>query len=514
MAFERPGVYVQETLNPTKPTVGPNSSTVGAFVGPNDRGPLAPTLVTSWSDYTNKYGTWNTKASNDLPLAVYMFFANGGRQAYVSRVVGSGAASASRTLNDRAGSPQATLTLTAVNPGAWAVNSGSYYGISLAVTDSRVSGYFDLTVYFGGITLPYVVERFTDLSMNPTDARYAVSVINAGSNYLVAADAGSTSTGSTRNPALLAVASGSLAGGLDGATVTSITDFSAFDTINTSLLLNVAGWVDAVTVNAAIAYAETRGDIFVIVDGVAPSSSSEPVATTTTTQLTTAASYTTTAHAAVYYPRLTISDPTRGVGSATGATRLVGPGGAVAGIYVSTDNFRGVFKAPAGLQARVSNTVSVAPLTNAQLDSLNSAPAAVNAIKYVPGSGIVVMGSRTLSPDYADKYVPVRRTLIYLEKALSEITQFAIFEPNNAALWRRINSTVSSFLTNFWAQGGLRGTTPDQAFFVKVDETINTPATIDNGEVHIEIGVSLQRPAEFVVIKIGQFDGGTTVTVA
>jgi phage tail sheath protein FI len=124
------------------------------------------------------------------------------------------------------------------------------------------------------------------------------------------------------------------------------------------------------------------------------------------------------------------------------------------------------------------------------------------------------MGSRTLNPAYISRYVPVRRTLIYLQKALSDLTQFAVFEPNDAALWRRLNSTVSSFLTNFWAQGGLRGTTPQQAFFVKVDSTINTQSTIDNGEVHIEVGIALQRPAEFVIIKIGQFDGGTTVTTA
>ena len=514
MAFQRPGVYVQETLNPIQPTTGPDSNTIGAFVGPNDRGPLVPTLVTSWSDYVTKFGSWNTAASNDLPLAVYMFFANGGSQTYVERIVGAGAAAGARTLNDRAGSPQATLTLTAVNVGAWSVNSGSYYGISFSITDSKKTGYFDLTVYFGGITSQFIVEKFTDLSMTATDPRYAVSVINAGSMYLVASDAGSTSTGATRNPALLAVASGSLTGGLNGATVTSITDFSGFDIIKNSLLLNVAGWTDAVTVNAAITYAESRGDVFVIVDGIAPATSTESVATTTTNQLTTSGTYTSTAYAAVYYPRVTISDPTLGVGGATGATRLVGPGGAVAGLFVSTDNFRGVFKAPAGLQARISNAVSVPTLTNAQLDSLNSAAAAVNAIKFVPGSGIVVMGSRTLNPSYVDKYVPVRRTLIYLEKSLSEITQFAIFEPNDEALWRRLSSTVSSFLTNFWAQGGLRGTVPQQAFFVKVDDTINTPATIDNGEVHIEVGVALQRPAEFVVIKIGQFDGGTTVTVA
>ena len=266
MPYDRPGVYVQETLNPTQPNVISNSDTVGAFVGPNDRGPVVPTLVTSWSDYVNKYGSWNTTASNDFALAVYMFFANGGRQAYVLRVVGAGAASATRTLNDRAGSPQATLTLTAVNPGAWSVNSGSYYGISFAVTNSRKSGYFDLTIYFGGITAPFVVEKFTDLSMTTTDARYAPSVINSGSRYVIATDAGSTTTGANRNPALVSVGSGSLTGGLNGATVTSITDFTAFDTIKSSLLMNVAGWVDTTTVNAAINYAVSRNDVFVVVD--------------------------------------------------------------------------------------------------------------------------------------------------------------------------------------------------------------------------------------------------------
>jgi phage tail sheath protein FI len=101
-----------------------------------------------------------------------------------------------------------------------------------------------------------------------------------------------------------------------------------------------------------------------------------------------------------------------------------------------------------------------------------------------------------------------------LRKALTDLTEFAIFEPNDPALWRRLDSTVSSFLTQFWAQGGLAGTTPASAFFVKVDTTNNPQASIDNGQVNIEVGVALQRPAEFVIIKIGQFDGGTTVTVA
>ena len=124
------------------------------------------------------------------------------------------------------------------------------------------------------------------------------------------------------------------------------------------------------------------------------------------------------------------------------------------------------------------------------------------------------MGARTLKAGYVDKYVPVRRTLIYLRKSLTDLSQFALFEPNDAALWRRINSSFSSFLTGFWAQGGLTGGSPNQAYYVKVDSSNNPQASIDNGEVHIEIGVALQRPAEFVIIKIGQFNGSTTVTVA
>ena len=89
--YLRPGVYVQETLNPIQPLAGAASNTVAAFVGANDRGPTTPTLVTSWSQYVNAFGSWNTTQSNNLPLALYMYFANGGNTAYVTRVAGSSA---------------------------------------------------------------------------------------------------------------------------------------------------------------------------------------------------------------------------------------------------------------------------------------------------------------------------------------------------------------------------------------------------------------------------------------
>ena len=498
--YLRPGVYVQETLNPIAPVVGPSSNTVAAFLGANDRGPEVPTLVTSWSQYVSKFGSWNTTTNNDLALALYMFFANGGNQAYVTRVSGTGASAAVRILQDRAVSPHNTLEVFANSVGTWG-NS-----LNVSVTNSTTTGYFNLVVYYGGSSASNIVEQWTDITMTSTDSRYALSVVNGNSNYIRLVDAASVSTGATKNPAV--VSNQSLSTGAEGASVdgTAIaTALDLYDTIPQSLVLNVPGYTDDTTVNALISYATARGDVFVVIDGIND---------TVDNQLTLAASYTASSAAAVYYPQITIADPTLGVGAPAGVTKTVGAGAAVVGLYAATDSSRGVFKAPAGLQARLAGAVSVKPLTNAELDSLNSSNPPVNAIRFISGSGIVVMGSRTLKSGYVDRYVPVRRTLIYLEKSLKDLTQFAVFEPNDARLWSRINATVSAFLTAFWSQGGLTGSNPSQAYFVKVDAENNPQSSIDNGIVNIQVGVALQRPAEFVVINIGQYSGGTTVTVA
>jgi len=503
--YARPGVYVQETLNPIQPIAGASANTVAALIGAADRGPTTPTLVTSWSQYVNLFGSWNTNASNALPLGAYMYFANGGNQAYILRVPGATAAAATRSFNDTAGTPQPTLRLNAKNVGSWGNT------LNVSITASTVTGYFNIIVYLGGNTAGYIVEQWTDVTMNSADSRYAVTVINNNSTYLTATDLASTTTAPANNPAI--VSNQSLSTGSDGSAVSGSTIVSyafgspsPFDTITQSLLINIPGYTDATTVNAAISYASsTRTDGFVVVDGIND---------TAANQLTLAASYTATSQAAVYYPQVTIADPTVSVGAPAGATKTLGAGAAVAGLYALTDASRGVFKAPAGLQSRLAGVVSVPALSNADLDSLNSAAAPVNAIRYIPGSGIVVFGARTLKPGYVDKYVPVRRSLIYIEKSLTDLTRFAIFEPNDYRLWARLNAACSTFLTTFWSQGGLAGASPAAAYFVKCDSTNNPQSSIDNGYVNIQIGVALQRPAEFVVINIGQYNGGTTVTIA
>jgi phage tail sheath protein FI len=136
---------------------------------------------------------------------------------------------------------------------------------------------------------------------------------------------------------------------------------------------------------------------------------------------------------------------------------------------------------------------------------MNASTSPVNPIRQIPGAGLSVMGARTLKQDgTANKYVNMRRSLIYIRKNLKNLTEFAIFENNDERLWSRINTATGSFLNEYRNQGGLRGATAAQAYFVKCDAENNSAQTIANGEVHIQIGVALQYPAEFIVIDLSQ----------
>lgn len=503
--YKRPGTYVEEVLLPQQVESAGLATAVGCMIGSASRGPTDPTFITSWTQFTQLYGTFST--STPLHFAVFSFFSNGGRQLYIKRVVGASNAAATVTLTDRSVAENATLVVNAINPGAWANASTIKTGLSVEVVASDVSGFFNVIVYQGGTTTPYRVETFADLSMNPDETRYVARIINSQSTFIrVTVPTNATSAPDNR-PAIAGVKS--LSSGANGSTPT-VTNYTAaidsLDEILQSLVLNIP---DAITLsdsdlttltNYALAYAQDRDDVFVVVDtkDVVPADA-----------LTFATGLTKTSFGAVYYPWLTTPDP---LGS-LGATRIMPPGGAVMGQFLANDAIYGVAKAPAGIQSPLSNVISTARrLTNANLESLNSASAPVNAIRPVPGAGICIMGARTLKPGQSDKYVNVRRALIYLKKSMKDLTAFAIFQNNDQRLWDQLRTTLGVFLNTFWQGGGLRGATPAAAYFVKCDGTLNTQAVIDAGEVRIQVGVALQNPAEFIVISLGQFQGGTTVT--
>jgi phage tail sheath protein FI len=219
-----------------------------------------------------------------------------------------------------------------------------------------------------------------------------------------------------------------------------------------------------------------------------------------------------TSRAAVYYPHLYIKDP---IGRSGNAIRKIGPSAAVAGLYLATDRRVGPFKVAAGIDAQVTDALALErAFSPAELDQLNSGTNSsgvitglnvVNAIRNLPGAGIVVMGGRTLLQDgTANRYINMRRSLSYVEKRLNDLASFAVFENNTETLWSRLITVLGVFLNDYRNQGGLRGTTPEQSFYIKCDDENNTPTSIANGEVHVEIGVALEYPAEFVVINLSQ----------
>jgi phage tail sheath protein FI len=283
-----------------------------------------------------------------------------------------------------------------------------------------------------------------------------------------------------------------------------------FDAVGNNLVYNVPDAAalsssDCRAVYAAfIAASDARGDSFVVLD--------TPANLDPTSAQSFAADITPKSNsAAVYYPWLNIADPTQ---SGTPATRKVPPGGSVVGLILQTDASRGVFKAPAGLGSSLSNIISTERMfSSSDLDALNTALTPVNVIRQVPGAGICVMGARNVGADRRMKYVSTRRTMLQVKKRLADLTAFAVFEPNDERLWEHVRNTCGSYLRELWQQGGLKGATQTDAYFVKCDATNNTATSRADGELNIEVGVALQTPAEFVIIRIGQFDGAASINV-
>jgi phage tail sheath protein FI len=517
--FKRPGTYVEEVLLPQQVDTLGTATSVGAFVGASALGPTAATLVSSWTDFVRRYGSFDV--AKWLHFQVYEFFANGGRAAYISRVVGSGSATATVTLTDRAGSPLSTLQVNAISPGAWANSSTATTGLYVEVIDNGSTDTFDLAVYQGGSTAAYLVERWNSVSMSATNARYVVSVINTNSLYIQVTNLNSATAAPNNRPA--AAGAKTLTSGADGSTpaqadyVNALTQGNAacaLDAVPYSLVLNIpdiAGLGDSAAIavlQAAETYSIARGDVFVVAD--VPSDVTTAAGAISFASSVYGAGAQSGAYQAVYFPYIVIPDPIT-----NGAVRTVAPGGAVTGVYLSTDATDGVQRAPAGLKRPLRGVVAPAvSLTNTDLDNMNAANPPVNAIRSIPGAGVCIMGARTLDPGMQSRYINIRRSVIYLKKSLTDATAFAVFENNDERLWERLRTICTIILTNFWQSGGLRGTSSTDAFYVKCDATTNSVADVAAGIVRIQVGVALQTPAEFILISIGQFQGGVSVSTS
>lgn len=349
-------------------------------------------------------------------------------------------------------------------------------------------------------------ERFTELSTSPSHPVYWGSAVTSGLVALTSPAAPPSPAPDDPRPAAAAYP---LAGGLPDDRAAAWTDLltRTADYLDRLLplgevdLVAVPGAVQAGAQQAIVAHCEAAFDRFAVLDA-APGSDRDAVSA----QL--AGVRSAQGFAALYYPWLTVAHPV------TGAVQNWPPSGHVAGVIARTDASRGVHKAPANVALRAALGVE-RRLTDAEQGPLNLA--GVNALRVFPGqTQPVVWGARTTAGDLDRtwQYVNVRRLMIFLEQSITAGIRWAVFEPNDLSLWQRLKRTINDFLTSVWRDGALFGATPEAAFYVRIDEVLNPPSGRALGRLVIEVGVAPTYPAEFVVLRIGVWPGGSSVSEA
>ncbi len=554
--YLHPGVYVQEVPSVVRPIEGVSTSTA-AFVGIADKGPVPgtllptgrtayPGLVTSFTDYTRRYGGFRTDSF--LTYAVQAFFQNGGQRLYIIRVAppppssppSSPPVAALGTAGATVGTGNGAVQFSAANQGQW----GNNIWIQIGPSSDGAADNFKLLVKYGATLAEAqgnVVEAYDNLtySLSPTllpgavhPADFARTVVNSRSEYIAitndftARPSDTPLTGPGSTPQLAP-----LVGGSDGDTTTvnfigapaasnilTGTGLFALDKITDVNLIAIPGEGDIATVNAGIAYCKNQRplqDCFFIGDiGSATSvpSARRDDATPDVSTIAGARAFATSGingalldrsagdYGAIYYPWVWATDP---IGAGRNPRILLPPSPFMAGIYARIDNSRGVFKAPAGTEAGVAGALSPFVLTSdTEQDQLN--PVMVNVLRTVPGSGLVVWGARTFASDASWRYVPVRRIAIFLRVSIYNGIQWAVFEPNDEPLWASLRLNIRAFMLTQFRAGAFQGGKPDDAFFVKCDSSTTTQQDIDNGVVNILVGFAPLKPAEFVVLKLSQ----------
>ncbi len=491
-----PGVYVEELPSGVR-TIAGVSTSVTAFIGRAKRGPTdTATLIHSYAEFERIFGPlW---ASGPMSYAVQQYFLNGGVDAVIVRVHNAATAATISLSN---------LTLQAANVGLW--------GRQLSVTvDHKTKNpadtkLFNLSVSDGDSGAR---EAFLNLSTDSASPRFVGSVLRDQSALVRV----SGTVDATRPDA--ATVSAGASTGSDGSAVTDTqvtgsatepkTGLYALDRADIFNLLCIPPYhydeseddpdPSSTAWNAAIAYCKKRRAMLIV---------DPPISWQTKAAAVNVDGLGVTRHenAMLYFPRIRARDPLQENRVASFA-----PCGAVAGVLARTDGQRGVWKAPAGIEASIVGAVDVSvPLTNEDNGELN--PLGVNCLRSMPVIGRVVWGARTLrgADILADqwKYVPVRRLALYIEESLYRGTQWAIFEPNDDPLYAQIRLNLGAFMHGLFRQGAFQGASPRDAYFVKCDGETTTETDRNLGIVNVVVGFAPLKPAEFIILKIQQIAG-------
>lgn len=510
-SYQSPGVYVEEVESGSRPIEGVGTS-VAAFVGFARRGPLnEPTQITNWTKFKKVFGDFAEGVH--LPGAVYGYFANGGGICYVVRIGGPEAVGGEpETDGEQAPAAAATTGATAARVGPYEVTvlPQATGRISVEVVDPEgedpPQDVFGLVVKRDG----EVVETYPKLTTKRSKDNAATQV-SARSRYIALAE--SQQGPAPQRPAAQEIAlPAPVPGPLelsvrsyvgDPEQRTGIAGLEAVDDVTMVAVPDLmsafqSGRIDLEKVievqQGIVTHCELMRDRVAILD---PPPALRPQEVKEWRERTTAFD---SQFATLYYPWIKVSDP------AAGRDGFVPPSGHIAGVWARSDQTRGVHKAPANEVVRGAVDLQT-QVTKGEQGLLN--PVGVNCVRAFPGRGIRVWGARTLSSDQAWRYLNVRRLFNYLEESILNGTQWAVFEPNDDALWARIRRTISAFLVNEWRKGALFGLTPEEAFYVKCDQETNPPESLDLGQVVCEVGVAPVKPAEFVVFRLAQLSAGS-----
>jgi phage tail sheath protein FI len=523
-----PGVYIEEVPSGVRTVTGVATS-ITAFIGRALRGPADQAVtINSYGEFERLFGG----LAVDCPMsyAVRDFYLNGGTQAIIVRLyqkdAGAGAKPASAKLSAD------TLKLVAASPGAWAntLRARVDYNTRPPIGTETATTLFNLTVRD---TASGQTEQFRNVAVDPAHPRRVDNVLQNNSSLVLVdgalpaarpaasndppagGDRGADNPPPTNgkvdagaqasNGGLLADTN--FTGGTKEADKQGLYALKQADLFNLLCIppyldpqaTGAATDVSSGVISSAAAFCQQRR-AFLLIDPPSAWTSPAKALAGIGADIGDATSY-----AAVFFPRLSQPDPLRDnqFGSFV-------PCGAVAGVMARTDANRGVWKAPAGLDATLVGVPDLdLHLDDAENGELN--PKGINCLRILPAAGRVVWGSRTRRGDdmLADdwKYIPVRRLALYLEESLYRGTQWVVFEPNDEPLWAQIRTSVGAFLHDLFRRGAFQGSSPKEAYFVKCDKDTTTQSDINLGIVNIVVGFAPLKPAEFVILQIQQLAG-------
>jgi phage tail sheath protein FI len=524
--YGAPGVYVEEKPTGSMPLQGVGTA-VAAFVGftrtynadagdPSDPEGVKPQLVTSWPQYERIYGGFAKGAM--LPHAVKGYFENGGSICFIVRIPsGGGDGSLPQRALPAAGRKEVeSLVVEGLEPdttcevvieGAPPAGDGqeqpSQEFTLKVIQDGAIrEEYPGLTIGRGARGVDRVVNERSKLirvQVQPTPGMSLAERTPAAGTYLVKPKRG---TPVKATPTQLEGSETERTGYQGLAIADDVTMVAVPDLI--TVATRDDGSFDEDMYLAAqgrlVDWCEASGTRMAILDS--PPGLSAQGALEWRTALGKDSAF-----GAAYYPHLVVANPLATNGSTNGERFIsVPPSGHVAGVWARTDAIRGVWKAPANEVVRGVARLA-ADVTTGEQALLN--PEQVNCIRSFGANGIRIWGARTLArQDQSWRYINVRRLFIFIEESIRRGTQWVVFEPNDADLWARVRRTVSSFLRGLWMQGALVGATPDQAYFILCDETNNPASSVDEGKLVVDIGIAPVKPAEFVIFRISQWQGG------